>query len=341
MRVMAAKISIIVPVFNVEKYIRRCAESLFGQSFRDLEVIFVDDCSTDGSIRVILDVLESFLQMKDQVKIIRLEKNGGVNHARRQGFFAAEGEYLMFVDSDDFLELQAVEKLMSKAMQTGADMTACRMRKIFADGRSELSPLRDEVSDRDRYLRNMVSMNGNCASPNLTNKLFRTDLLKKIEVLPAGNIAEDWLICVQAAHKAERIAFLDESLYNYYIREDSATHGSSIDDYRRIAREDKANIELVIGYLESKGLAREFRHEIDARKFIAKGSFQSFCDDPVLHKEWKDCYKEINGRILFNPRLSWYNRKMFILCWFRLTSKYYSMTRAVRRLLGKTESHAL
>ena len=88
-------------------------------------------------------------------------------------------------------------------------------------------------------------------------------------------------------------------------------------------------------------MERGFRHEIDARKFIAKGSFSRFCDDPVLHQEWKDVYKEINGRILFNPCLSWYNRKMFILNWFRLTSKYYSMTGAVRRLFRKNENHAL
>ncbi|MGN0202137.1 MAG: glycosyltransferase family 2 protein [Candidatus Cryptobacteroides sp.] len=255
---MAVKISIIVPVFKVEKYIRRCADSLFGQTFRDLEIIFVDDCSPDGSVRVIREVLESFPQRKEQVKIVRLEQNGGVDNARRQGCFASSGDYVMFVDSDDFLETQAVEKLMAKALETGADMTACRRRLVFADGRSELSPLRDDASDRDRYLRNMVSMNGNSASPNLTNKLFRADLLKRIEVLPAGTIAEDWLICVQAAHKADRIAFLDEPLYNYTIREDSATHGSTIDDYRRVAREDKANIDLVSAILSPRALQRTF-----------------------------------------------------------------------------------
>ena len=338
---MQHKVSVIVPVYKTEKYILQCARSVFGQTYSNLEIIFVDDCSPDSSVEVVREVLGCFPQRKEQVKFIRLERNRGVDHARRQGCFASEGEYLMFLDSDDFLEPQAVEKLMAMALDTGADMTVCRYQRVFADGRTELSPLRDEVSDRERYLRNMVAMNGSSASPNLVNKLFRADLLKKIEVLPAGNIAEDWLICVQAAHKAERIAFLDEPLYNYTMREDSATHASTIEECRRTAREDRANIDLVIGYLESKGLADGFRHEIDARKFIAKGSFSRFCDDPVLHQEWKDVYKEINGRILFNPRLSWYNRKMFILNWFRLTSKYYSMTGAVRRLFRKNESHAL
>ena len=332
---MAARVSIIVPVYKVEKYIRRCAESIFGQTFADLEVIFVDDCSPDASVAVAREALEGFPQRREQVRFLRLECNGGVDNARRQGCFASSGEYVLFVDSDDFLEPQAVEKLVSRAEEAGADMTACRFNVVGPDGRPELSPLRDEVSDRDRYLRHLVSMNGREASPNIFNKLFRADLLKKVEVVPAGNIAEDWLICVQAAHKADRIAFLDEPLYNYTVREDSATHGSTIEDSRRSARADMANIDLVIGYLESKGLAGRYRHEIDARKFIAKGSFYGFCDDPVHHQEWKDVYKEINGRILFNPCLSWHNRKTFILCWFRLTKKYYSLTGAVRRLLGK------
>ena len=112
---MQHKVSVIVPVYKTEKYILQCARSVFGQTYSNLEIIFVDDCSPDSSVEVVREVLGCFPQRKEQVKFIRLERNRGVDHARRQGCFASEGEYLMFLDSDDYLEPQAVEKLMAMA----------------------------------------------------------------------------------------------------------------------------------------------------------------------------------------------------------------------------------
>lgn len=334
---MSAEVSIIVPIYGVEGYIGRCAGSLFAQTVPELRFIFVDDCSPDRSVEELEETLREHPHRKEQTTIIRLKENGGVSHARRVGFEASDSRYVLFVDSDDFVEPEMVEALLSRARETDADMTVCRFNLVSeADGSRMLSPLRDEVSDHGRYLGHMIAMNGAKASPNIFNKLFKTELLKSIETVPAADIAEDWMICVQAVHKAGKIASLDEPLYNYTVREGSATREISIEASRRSARADMANIDLIIGYLKSKGLAERYRHEIEARKFVAKGSFYHFCDDPAYHQEWKDIYREINGRILFNPCLSFHNRKTFVLCWFRLTSKYYSLTGAVRRLLGKS-----
>lgn len=336
---MAAEVSIIVPVYGVERYIGRCAESIFSQTVTPLEIIFVDDCSPDGSIAVVEGVLERFPERKDQVRIVRLEKNGGVDNARRQGCFASSGEYVLFVDSDDYIEPQMVEVMLAKARETGADMTVCRFNKVEEDGKCEPSVHRDLVENRDKYLGYMISLVSANASPNIFNKLFRKDLLQKIRVIPQGNIAEDWVICVQAAHMAEKIAYLDKPFYNYRVREGSATNELSIEACRKSSREDRTNIGLIISYLQSNGLADRYRHEIDARKFVAKGAFYHFCDDPVYNQEWKGVYREINGRILFNPCMSLQSRKAFILCRFRLKARYYSLTRAVRRLLkGKKQT---
>lgn len=116
------KVSILVPVYGVEKYIERCAVSLFEQTYEDLEYIFVDDCSPDRSIEILEDVLARYPHRKEQTFIIRLEENGGSGNARKILQEKATGDYITFVDSDDFVSEKMVELLAHKAQETGADV---------------------------------------------------------------------------------------------------------------------------------------------------------------------------------------------------------------------------
>ena len=117
------KVSVLVPVYGVEKYIERCAVSLFEQTYENLEYIFVDDCSPDNSIEILENVLERYPHRKEQTTIIQLEENGGLGNARKVSFKKATGEYVTFVDSDDFVSERMIELLVSKAQETGADIT--------------------------------------------------------------------------------------------------------------------------------------------------------------------------------------------------------------------------
>ena len=117
------KVSVLVPVYGVEKYIERCAVSLFEQTYENLEYIFVDDCSPDNSIEILENVLERYPHRKEQTTIIRLEENGGLGNARKVSFEKATGKYVTFVDSDDFVSERMIELLVSKAQETGADIT--------------------------------------------------------------------------------------------------------------------------------------------------------------------------------------------------------------------------
>lgn len=331
---MAAEVSIIVPVYGVERYIGRCAESIFSQTVTPLEIIFVDDCSPDGSIAVVEGVLERFPERKDQVRIVRLEKNGGVDNARRQGCSASSGEYVLFVDSDDYIEPQMVEVMLARARETGADMTVCRFNKVEEDGKCEPSVHRDLVENRDKYLGYMISLVSANASPNIFNKLFRKDLLQKIRVIPQGNIAEDWVICVQAAHMAEKIASIDDLLYNYVQRSGSIMHDTSLRASKAAVKADTANIELILGYLENEGLTKHYRNQIAARKYVAKGSLDLYCEDPKIYKEWKSIYSEVNWIIVFNPCLVFYDKKHYLLKLLRIRKQYYNLTGKIRALLN-------
>lgn len=119
------KISVIIPIYNVERYIGKCAHSLFGQTLKEIEYIFVDDCSPDKSIQIAQDILSGYSDRAPHVKIIRHAHNSGVAAARTTGMKVATGEYIAHCDPDDWMELDGYEALYHKAKETDADITSC------------------------------------------------------------------------------------------------------------------------------------------------------------------------------------------------------------------------
>ena len=122
---MKPKVSIVVPVYKVEAYIEQFVRSLFEQTLEDLEFIFVDDASPDESVAIIKRVLDEYPQRKGQVKFIRHEHNMDLPQTRKDGLNAATGEYLIYVDSDDWVEPNYAELLYTKAQETNADIVVC------------------------------------------------------------------------------------------------------------------------------------------------------------------------------------------------------------------------
>jgi glycosyltransferase involved in cell wall biosynthesis len=115
-------VSILIPVYGVEKYIEKCAHSVFSQTFERIEYVFVDDCTKDGSVDKLQQVLELYPARKSSTRIIKHEKNRGVAAARQTAIDAATGDYLLFVDSDDYIEKNMVELLYKKAFEKNADI---------------------------------------------------------------------------------------------------------------------------------------------------------------------------------------------------------------------------
>ena len=118
-------VSIITPLYKVEDFIARCADSLFRQSYTEIEYIFVDDCSSDRSVEVLLQVAERYPQLQQQIRILHHESNRGVAAARETGLAAATGEYVYWVDADDWIEPDAIEKMVVRSEQGQKDIIAC------------------------------------------------------------------------------------------------------------------------------------------------------------------------------------------------------------------------
>ncbi len=205
-------ISIVMPVYNVERYLPQCMDSIFAQTLKDIEVIAVNDGSTDQSLKI----LEKYRQAyPDRMRIFTIDNNG-VSHARNYGLARAEGEYVLFVDSDDFLETEMCEKLYRKAKADNNDLVICGRYNVYENER--LGQYRKESAGTQLISRNFrlkdCSFELAHISPFPWDKLFRRSLLEGI-LFPEKLRFEDLVFSYEAACKAEWIGVVEEPLYNY------------------------------------------------------------------------------------------------------------------------------
>ena len=119
---MNALVSILVPIYNVEKYIDRCVRSLFEQTYGNIEYVFIDDCSLDNSMNILMNISKEYPERYGSMKVLFHSKNVGIAQTRNELLKEAKGEYCIFIDSDDYVELNAIEILYNKACETGAEI---------------------------------------------------------------------------------------------------------------------------------------------------------------------------------------------------------------------------
>ncbi len=212
------KVSVLVPVYGVEKYIEKCADTLFAQTYSDIEYIFVDDCTPDNSIEVLQQVLDKYPQRKHQVYVIRHDHNRGLGAARKTAFEAATGDFVMNVDSDDYLALDAVEKLVVCQQQTGADIVSGNYSSHFEDGTIVFHP--EPHLDRNTCLKLMLIQH--TLLPHIWARLIRKTIYTDhgIESIEGINMAEDMALTPRLIHAANKMAYVDDSVYFY--RDDSS-----------------------------------------------------------------------------------------------------------------------
>ncbi len=221
------KISVLVPVYGVEKYIARCAESLFGQTYSDLEFVFVDDCTPDRSIAVLHEVMERWPQRAAQVRILRNDRNSGVGYVRQRLIDESTGDCLTFVDSDDYLPPRAIELLAEEMERSGADIVDGAWQSVTLQGVSEVCPSY-KVPDGGRYLALMLCQN--IVPHRMWGRLFRRGVFvdNGIRLVPGIDLAEDYTVMTRLLFYASRSAIADPV---YFYREDNAasyTHTASL-----------------------------------------------------------------------------------------------------------------
>ena len=222
------KVSVLVPVYGVEKYIERCARSLFEQTSDDIEFIFVDDCTPDRSIEILKSVIDEYrLRLAEKKYVVRIERmptNSGLAAVRRQGIQLATGDYITFCDSDDIMPEDAVESLYNLAVESDADIVSGDMEWLYDDGTTKRSYIRLPYgSDRESVYRALLSKE---YSHTLCSKLFKNSLLQEHEYLTLMHATngEDGMLFYQVLQYANKVVHNNMLVYSYYQNRQSSTH---------------------------------------------------------------------------------------------------------------------
>ena len=224
------KISIIVPVYNVENYLKNCIDSILNQTFKDFELILVNDGSTDNS----LNICEDYKSIDDRIKIVN-KKNGGLSSARNAGLDIATGEYIGFIDSDDYIHPQMYEILYNE-IKNEADISMCDFEKVYEFDKKLLGS--NFVSDYEIEILNNEEALSKLAEKNEVtyvvawNKLYKKELFKDIK-FKEGIIHEDEYIIHRLLYQVNKLIYVKEKLHFYLQRK-----GSIIDKKLDIDRVD-------------------------------------------------------------------------------------------------------
>ncbi len=204
-------ISVIVPVYNVEKYMERCIDSIIAQTLKNIEIILVDDGSTDSSG----SICDRYAEFDDRIKVIHKE-NGGLSDARNAGMAIASGKWYSFIDSDDYITENFLEDLYTAAIDNNCRIAVCNMVRIYEDGETEkfYAPTNSlELLKNDKRYETLKQ-------PSVCNKLFKSDLFDNV-IFPKGKYYEDTFVYHILIHRANSAILTGNSGYFYYSRRDS------------------------------------------------------------------------------------------------------------------------
>ncbi|GHT76243.1 glycosyl transferase [Bacteroidia bacterium] len=211
---MKYDVSVLIPVYNVSACIEKCAHSLFQQTLEDVEYIFVDDVSPDDSIDKLNKVIEQYPERKNDIQIIKHSLNRGPACARITAFNASSGEYLSFVDSDDYLDLDMLETLYKTAIENQADIVVSDIRYVYNLGRTMVR--QDNIST-DGKEQAIKLIEGKDSFNALWNKLIKRDLFKRTELTSPENFRfqEDRYFMILLYCNTKKIIKIDKAFYNY------------------------------------------------------------------------------------------------------------------------------
>ncbi len=276
------KISIIVPVYNTGHYLEQCLDSIINQTLEDIEIICVNDGSTDNS----LSILEEYANNDDRIKIINQE-NKGQGFARNNGLKNANGEYILFVDSDDWIELNTCEVLYKKANVLDTDMLFfCAARYIEDEDKYDYtfkdynySSLGGKFWNRIFTYKDVPNIFKVAVSACL--KLYNTDFLKKSDVHFPNNFFEDNFFFYSLFLKAEKLSIVENQFYNRRIRDDSTTQSGG-----RAFMDSIIAANQIIDVFKDNGLFEQYKNQLLRKKFNSNISRFFGIDDSLKEEYW-------------------------------------------------------
>lgn len=310
-----ALISIIVPIYNVEKYLKKCIDSIISQSYKNIEIILVDDGSPDqcGTL------CDQYKEIDKRIIVIH-KTNGGLSSARNAGLDVASGEYIGFVDSDDFIETTMYEEMLEMMQTYKCDIVECAVNNIYDDKINRYINEYNEVLDGKEALKKQLASNAKATyMPRISvwSKLFKKEFWKERR-FPEGKIHEDYMLTCQALYYAKRVGLLKKGLYNHLL-----TNCNSIMN----AKFGRKDLYLEIQYRERVYFLKN-KNEIQLTKLAERAYYNLllslFWRCSVNNMEEKDYYlgiiknekkeikKVVEGKRSFEYMLLWMNPNIYL-----------------------------
>ncbi|QHG09536.1 glycosyltransferase [Moraxella osloensis] len=263
---MSIKLSVIVPVYGVEKYIERCAISLFEQTLEDVEYIFVNDKTRDSSIEVLNSVIRRYSNLANKIKVINHDKNLGSAASRATGLKYAQGKYIINCDSDDWVDKELYERMYLLAEKEDADIVCCNFKFIYNNSEKKVN-FNNNTSD---FL-NLHSLNFDLLYSSLCNKIVNRKLYldNRIYFYQDINMWEDLGIMTRLRYYCNSVAFLQDKLYYNYNKQNQSSI-VSVPKESNIQQQIACARQLEKFFLDKSG---DYSLVISFLKFMAKSDY--------------------------------------------------------------------
>ena len=282
------KLSIVAAIYNLEEYLPRCLEALANQTLQEIEILCVDDGSTDSAPQIVDEYAKKYPK---KIKAFHKE-NGGEFTSRNYGLERATGEYITFVDVDDYVELDWAEKLYTAAKENDADLAVCAFERIDLETNRVTSK---DIINFGRCTKEVKYNDDFVAfiNPAPWNKVYRREILKDFRFLPFRGF-NDTMLLMEFLTKAKKIAFVPDVLYHYYLRNDSQIHSVNEQDVKNL----KKYLLEVKQFYKDTNKYEEMKNILDLMAFLHLGTsvmYRASYDEKIdIKKMTKETIKYLN-----------------------------------------------
>ncbi len=294
------KLSVIIPIYGVEKYIERCARSLFEQTLDDIEYLFIDDCTMDASVDILRTVIDEYPARKKQIVIHKMERNSGQAKVREWGIKHASGDFIIHCDSDDWVDINTYEECYNVAIKRNADV-------IFFDfDRTNGIDIHQHLH-RDVPIEKKEEIIGKLLSAELMGSLcgamVRACLYTKDHIWPDGNINEDLVHLLQIVYNASKIEYIPIPYYHYYFNQDSITTINSLHKSIFLFEQSLLNVEKIENIVCKYNWHFRYRQEMYAFYIYKLLLLAPFTNYKNVQYRWRHSFPHGIIKVILNRHL--------------------------------------
>ncbi|MBE5740949.1 MAG: glycosyltransferase [Clostridiales bacterium] len=331
-----SKISVIIPVYKVEKYLDKCVESVVNQTYKNLEIILVDDGSPDRCPQM----CDEWAKKDERIKVVH-KQNGGLSSARNAGMEVATGEYIAFLDSDDFVDITMYQKLYDKMLEERSDICMCGITHVYEDGNTQIIKETNLTNlNKENVFKYLIVYNSYVEknifyTDNIMGSVWRSLYKKELldNLLFTNIYCEDIIFMIDVFQRVNKISAVDENLYYYLQRQGSITKVCNESQIRKHIDFAKLMKEKIYGYVDEDAYKAQLFHMYETPVSMCiyyknKELFKRSVNDKFL--------SSLNTKENYKARQNLdKNFKRKILN-FLVHHKMYTMARILYRLVGKS-----